>query len=84
MNTGLKLNEIESKNYTKHHRYYSDNVTEYSYTTDKSLGREEFERVLEEGKAYLCGMIQYTKRQLSFNSGKVLFQHICKVSMSVN
>lgn len=80
----MTTNEIETKNYTKHYRYYSDNVTEYVYNTDKSLNLDEFEKVLNEGKAYLCGCIEFAKKQLRYASGKVMFQHICRVSMSVD
>ena len=78
------MNNIETKNYTKHYRFYSDNVTEYIYTSDKSLNLDEFEKVLRECKAYICGSIEFVKKQLRYSSGKIIFQHVCRVSMSVN
>ncbi len=75
---------LEIKNYTKHHRFYSDNVTEYVYNSDKNLNVDEFEKVLDECQAYLFGCIEFAKKQLRYASGKIVFQHICRVSMSVN
>lgn len=80
----MNTSGIETKNYTKHYRYYSDNVTEYIYNSDKNLNLAEFEKILNEGKAYICGSIEFIKKQLRYASGKVMFQHVCKVSMSVN
>lgn len=78
------MTEINVKNYTKHYRYYSDNVTEYTYSCPESLNLEEFSKVLEEGKAYIYGSIEFVKKQLRYASGKVVFQYICRASMSVD
>lgn len=78
------MKNLEIKNYTKHYRYYSDNVTEYIYNTDKNLNLDEFEKVLEAGKAYICGSIEFIKKQLRYASGKISFQYICRTAMSVD
>ena len=80
------MNEIETKNYTTYFRGRAfDNVVEYTFTCRKSLNLEAFDNILKANNIALeGGWVSFIKKQLSFKSGKVIFQHIAKFQTSVN
>lgn len=75
----IKQNELTSREYTKQYRYYSDYITEYEYISENNLTMDEFEKILETGKAYLYGTISFIKKQLTFSNGITLYKHVCQV-----
>ena len=76
--------QIETKNYTKRYRFYSDNVNEYSVVLDKSLTVEAFKQLLNDNGITLYGMITYAKKLLTFANGKKQYRHIAYCAMSTN
>lgn len=62
-----------------------DNITEYSYISEKSMTIEEFEKVLAENNISLTGgWLTFSKKQLNFKSGKKEYKHIVKYEYSKN
>lgn len=75
------MDKLKIRDYDRHYRFYSDQVTEYALTSDKSLSLDEFKKILKEAKAYLYGEIKFIKKQLTFKNGKIQYLHICEAVM---
>ncbi len=75
------MNKLEVRDYDRHYRFYTDWVTEYILTSDKSLSLDEFKKILQEAKTEIYGNIKFIKKQLTYKSGKIQYRHICEAVM---
>jgi hypothetical protein len=81
----MKVNEFESRNYTKYKGRFAEDVTEFSYIAPSSLNIDEFKELLQSNNIILQGgWVSYIKKKLTLKSGKVLYKHIAKLEISVN
>lgn len=83
----MELNKLEVKSYDKiigfagrARKPMVDWVTESIYTSEKSLTKEEFNKIVEQHHT-ICGSLTYTKRKLTYSSGRILYKHILKEVM---
>lgn len=79
------LNTIEVRSFSQVTGYVGrvrkpmiDYVTEYTLIATVSYTVEQFENLLSEAHKTVCGMVKFTKRKLTYKSGKVEYKHICE------
>ena len=79
------LNTIEVRSYDKVIGYAGrcrkpmiDYITEYSLVAPVSYTVEQFENLLAEAHKTVCELVKYTKRKLTYKSGRVEYLHICE------
>ena len=77
------LNKLSVINYDRHwgpYGQYVDWITESEYTSEKSLTKEEFDKIVSENHS-IAGSLKYTKRKLTYSDGSVYYKHILEEKM---
>lgn len=81
----MKLNELTSRTYTERNRFYTDEIEQIEYISEKNLTENEFMTILENAKTFVNGVYasyKLIKKQLTFNTGKTLYKHIIKLTLA--
>ena len=81
----MKLNELTSRTYTERNRFYTDEINEYEYISEKNLTEDEFTTILNNAKVFVAGVYasyKLIKKQLTLNTGKKLYKHIIKLTLA--
>ena len=80
----MKLNELTSRSYTERNRFYSDEIEEYEYISERNLTENEFMTILDNAKAIAGGLYagyKLIKKQMKYETGRILYKHIIKLTL---